>query len=104
MNKAYIIKKNEDIKSLVSKKNSVGSNYYAIYYKKANDFKMAVSISKKIGKAHIRNYNKRVTKEIIRKNIESLNNINLLIVIKKASLELKYNEKENEILRLLNKI
>lgn len=111
MNKCYILKKNEDIKELFCKKKSVGNRYFSIYYDKVyhkNDddinLKMVVSVSKKVGKAHLRNYLRRVMKEIVRKNIEDFNNLSLLIVVKKNAIELSYIEKEKELLKLIKKI
>lgn len=107
MNKQFILKKTYDIEKLVKAKKSVGNKYYAIYYKKAPSFKIVVSASKKIGKAYCRNYQRRVTKEIIRTNMNSLVNLkelNVLIVVKKNSLELNYIEKEKEIIRLIKSI
>lgn len=111
MNKCYILKKNEDIKELFSQKKSVGNRYFSIYYDKGyhkNDedinLKMVVSVSKKVGKAHLRNYLRRVMKEIVRKNIEDFNNLRLLIVVKRNAVELSYVEKEKELLKLIKKI
>lgn len=104
MNRAYILKKNEEIKSLINKKQSVGNRYYAIYYASSSGFKVAVSVSKKLGKAHDRNYYKRVTKEIIRKNLDNIEKVEMLIVIKKSSIDLSYQDKEKELKRLLYKI
>lgn len=101
MNKEYVLKKNEEIKSLINKKQSVGNRYYAIYYAISSDFRVAVSVSKKLGKAHDRNYYKRVTKEIVRKNLDIINNVELLIVVKKSSTDLSYQEKEKELKKLL---
>ena len=104
MNRQYSLKKNYDIQKIMSKRQSVGSSFYAIYYDFFDDIKVAVSISKKLGKAHVRNYNKRVTKEIIRKNKSLLSNKHLLIIIKEKSMNLSFQEKEREILKLLKRI
>ncbi len=111
MNKCYILKKNEDIKELFNKKKSVGNRYFSIYYEKTRvnkdiekDFKMVVSVSKKVGKAHLRNYLRRVVKEIIRKKLDQYDNLHLLIVVKSAAVNLSYCEKEIEIIKLINKI
>ena len=104
MNKKYSLKKSHDIEKLIKKKQSVGSKYYVIYYSFSDETQIAISISKKIGKAVIRNYNKRVIREIIRNNIVSFEGLTCLIVIKEKSTELNYTEKSVEILRLLNKI
>lgn len=107
MNKRYSLKKNEDIAKLVHLKNSVGNKYYAIYYRISNNDaipKIAISISKKFGKAVKRNYEKRVVREIIRPIINTLYNLELLIVIKKEVTALSFIEKATQINYLIRKI
>ena len=104
MNKENSLKKSYEIERLIKNKKSVGNKYYAIYYDFNDKTKVAFSINKKVGKAYIRNYNKRVTREIIRNNFESVKNLKLLIVIKEKSTELSYIDKEKELLKLLSQI
>lgn len=104
MNKRMSLKKNNDIKKLISKKQSVGNRFYAIYYNKTGVTKVAISISKKICKAHDRNYNKRVIREILRNNLSLFEEFEILLVIKEKSIELSYDEKEKEIKKILLKI
>lgn len=104
MNRKYSLKKNHDIEKLVCSKVSVGNRYYAIYYNKNKETKIAYSISKKCGKAVDRNYEKRVLREITRKIINDLSNLELLIIIKPASIMLTFLEKEQKINELINKI
>ena len=106
MNQKYVLKHNKDIESLVSKKNSVGNKYYAIYFDTCNDgAKIAVSVSKKCGSSPTRNYEKRVVREIIRTNyLEKLNGLMCLIVIKNNATELTYELKKQEIDLLINKL
>ena len=104
MNKTYILKKNHDIEKLIKYKHSVGNRFFSIYYKRCDDIKVVVSVSKKIGKAVIRNHQKRIVKEILRKNMALLNGLHLLISVKIPSLELSYEEKNKEISKLIKKI
>lgn len=104
MNKKYSLKKSQDIEQLIKKKQSVGNRYYAIYYSKEEKNLIAVSASKKIGKAHDRNYHKRVIREIVRENMGLFEGLNCLIVIKEKSIELNYTEKSTEIVKLISKI
>ena len=104
MNKKYSLKKSHDIELLIKKKQSVGNRYFVIYYDYNDEIKIAISISKKVGKAVVRNYNKRVMREIVRSNIELFKGLACLIVIKEKSTELNYTEKCDEIIKLLNKI
>ena len=106
MNKDYVLKKSEEIKELVDKKNSVGNKYYAIYFDDAeSEAQVAISISKKCGSAPIRNHEKRVVREIFRINyLEKINNVKCLIIIKKESLNLTYDLKQKELDQLVNKM
>lgn len=104
MNKQYILKKSYEIERLIKLKQSVGNKYYVIYYSSDEKTSVAFSINRKIGKAHIRNYNKRVTREIIRKNFCLIEGYKMLIVIKEKSTELNYIEKEEKLISLLKQI
>ena len=104
MNRQYSLKKNHDIEKLVRGKVSVGNKYFAIYYRKNNETKIAFSVSKKNGDAVIRNYQKRVVKEIIRELFEYVENYKMLIVVKKTNEELSFLEKRENLKRLLLKI
>lgn len=104
MNRQYSLKKNHDIEKLVRGKVSVGNRYFAICYRKINDTKIAFSVSKKNGNAVVRNYQKRVVKEIVRELFEYVENYKMLIVVKKTNEELSYLEKKENLKRLLLKI
>lgn len=104
MNKAYSLKKTYQIENLVKKKKSVGSKYYAIYFRENKDLKIAYSISKKYGCAVNRNYAKRVTREIIRKNFSVLPNVWMLLIIKPSSNSLSFAEKTKQIKYILTKM
>ena len=105
MNHKYTLKKNHEIKKLVAKLNkSVGNKYYAVYYQDSESTKVAISVSKKLGTAVFRNYQKRITKEILRRNFELLREKKLLVVVKINRVALSFDAKEKEIVKLLNNI
>ena len=105
MNHKYTLKKNHEIKKLVAKPNkSVGNKYYAVYYQDSESTKVAISVSKKLGTAVFRNYQKRITKEILRRNFELLRDKKLLVVVKTNSVALSFDAREKEIVKLLNSI
>lgn len=107
MNKRFVLKSNEDISRLVHAKRSVGNKYYVIYHSNNDETtpKIAVSISKHVGKAVVRNHEKRIVREILRKNhLVALAHTKVLIVIKASALALDYNEKEKNINLLIGKI
>lgn len=106
MKKKYILKKNYDIEKLVKKKKSVGNKYYAIYFDETNNItpKIAISVSKKLGNAVVRNHEKRIIREIMRSYLCDLENLEMLIVVKKNSLDLPFIKRNEEISYLLKVI
>jgi ribonuclease P protein component len=107
MNRKYSLKKNHEIEALVKSKQSVGNKHYAIYYRKDPTIqtpKIAISASKKLGKAIIRNYEKRVTREIIRLNLEKFQGFVCLVVIKIPSQGLSFEEKKQQLEFLMHKM
>lgn len=104
MEKEYIIKKNEDIATLVGKKKRLFSDNYIVYYYKHERFKLAVSVSKKLGKANIRNYEKRVVKEILRPLVKQMPSYQMLIVVREKALESEFLAKKEDLLGLIKKI
>ncbi len=106
MNKQYRLKKSFEIEKLVKKRISVGSSYFVIYYNVSSDKKtrIAFSVSKKLGNAVERNYEKRVLREICRGIIDTIYSLDILIVEKSRALDMSYDQKKGEIERLFKKI
>lgn len=106
MKRMHSLKKSYDIERLVKKRQSIGNKYYALYYQTNQDTRplIALSVSKKYGNAVKRNYEKRVTREIITEKIPSLNNLNILIVVKKNVETLTFVQKKAELQYLLGKL
>ncbi len=106
MNKKFILKKTYDIEKLISKKQSVGNKFYAIYYNyvEEKELQLAISVSRRYKTAVKKNYEKRVTKEILRKHLEKLENLEMLVVVKEGAGALSFEEKEKQILYLINLI
>jgi len=104
MNKKYIIRKNEEIKKIINKKNKIVNKYFIIYYSDNNfEFnRFCISISKKIGKAHDRNLIKRRIKDILMKNIIKSNK-DYVIIIRDAIKSLNYFEIKNNLINELER-
>ncbi len=106
INKEYSIKKSQEIEKIIKHKNSVGNRYFAIYTMENNEtthFRFSLSIGKKYGIAVERNLMKRRLREIIRKNINLMKNLDYVFVIKPLSKELDFLEIEKNIIYLLKK-
>jgi len=106
MNRKYSLKKSKDIDKLVKKKQSVGNKYYAIYYMNRMEKlpQIAVSPSKRFKTAVERNYQKRVTKEILRVDLSMIDYLKILIVVKTTVKDLTFIQKRNQLLYLIRKI
>jgi len=95
MKKHEIIKDHKDFNNIIHNAKFIKNNYFVIYYID-NDLKknrFGIAISTKFGKANIRNYYKRITRNIIDVNKKSFsNNKDYIIMIKGTCLNIKYNE------------
>lgn len=102
MNKKYIVRKNEEIQNILKKSKKIVNKYFIIYFCKNyfNFNRYCVSVSKKIGKANIRNLYKRRIKNILMKN--NLNNSNDYVIILRTSiLDIKYKKIEEELINIM---
>ena len=95
MNKEYIIRKNEEIKLIVKTGKKTVSKYFIIYNIESDTKynKYCVSVSKKLGKAHIRNKMKRRIKDILMKNKMELKR-KYVIILKKEAVTASYSDLE----------
>ena len=102
MNKKYIIKKNEEIQKIIKNSKKIVSKYFIIYFVNNNlkYNRYCISVSKKIGKANIRNLYKRRIKDILMKNNFNSSN-DYVIILRKPILDISYQEINNEIIKYL---
>ena len=91
----YIFKKGERV-------HTQNFNLY-IVKSKYKSYKIGYSISKKEGKAHVRNLLKRRLKEIIRRNNLAKSNRNYILQAKKGASTLSYSELESQLKKLFSK-
>lgn len=105
MKKKFRIKKSDEIQQLMSKRNTVGNSYFVLYYQKNHDninFRFALSVSKKFGKAHERNLMKRRLREVI-KDITFKSEAEFFIIAKLKSKGLNFSEIKESVEDLLKK-
>ena len=100
MNKKYIIKENYEIESIVKKGKKSVSKFFIIYNIESEvPYNMyCVSVSKKLGKAHIRNKLKRRIKDILMKNKLDLHR-KYVIILRKEVLSSSYETLREELLK-----
>lgn len=67
-------------------------------------FRLGVSVSKKVGNAVIRNRMRRLIKEIVRLNKDKLlDHVDIVFIVRKGALDLGYGELEKSVLHALRK-
>ncbi|MCK8824528.1 ribonuclease P protein component [Fuchsiella alkaliacetigena] len=93
--KSERLTKNHQFKRVYEQGNSIANEFVVLYFLKngGNKRRIGFSISKKIGKAVIRNRIKRIFKEIYRKNKNDLvSGIDLIIIARKGIAGASYKE------------
>ncbi|MBR1417142.1 MAG: ribonuclease P protein component [Bacilli bacterium] len=107
MKKFETIKQHKEFTDIINNCKYVKNKYYVIYYRKSNyNFsRFGIAISKKLGKAYLRNYYKRITRNIIdiNKNLFK-NNKDYIIMIKGACLESNYKDLLSNFENLLKEL
>ena len=103
MNKKYIIQKNKEIVEIIKKGKKTFFKYFIIYRKKneLSNSRFCISVSKKIGNAVVRNKLKRQVKDIIMKNMLTINE-DYVIILSSSFKDLSFEEKKAEILKGIN--
>jgi len=67
-------------------------------------FRMGVSVSKKVGNAVVRNRMRRLMKEIVRQHAdEIIDHLDLVFIVRKGALDLEYKELEKSVMHVLRK-
>lgn len=82
MKKEYRVKKNEDFSRIIKRKQSMANRTFIIYYLK-NDIghaRIGISVSKKLGKAVIRNKIKRQVRMIVKETINLDDNYDYIVI------------------------
>lgn len=107
MKKINVVKENKEFNKIISSKVCVKDKNLVIYYQKNNFgyYRFGITVPTKLGKAHIRNYYKRVLR-----NICDINKLcyskekDYIIIIRKGCLEATYQEIEKSFKYLIGKI
>lgn len=104
--KKFRLRKNIDFRKTYKRGKSLATRNLVMYIKKNNlkDSRIGFSISKKIGKAHIRNKLKRQLREIIRKKIPLIKKGYDIIFIARQGIKFSsFKDMEKDIMFLLKK-
>ncbi|MDO7906159.1 ribonuclease P protein component [Paenibacillus sp. JX-17] len=84
------------------------ANYQFVVYwfrrREVEQFRVGVSVSKKVGNAVVRNRMRRLVKEIVRHHeSEIIEHIDLIFIVRKGALSMSYQELEKSLLHVLRK-
>lgn len=107
MKKQYSLKRNEEIAKVVHKRVLVKNESFIIYYQNnqaIDHSRICISVSKKNGKAVVRNKIKRQTRAMIDEIFSLIEKIDYVIIIKQAFLEKTFQENKENLNELYMKI
>lgn len=107
MKKINIVKKNTEFSRIIGLKKAYSNKCFVVNYDVNSDNipKFGISVSKKVGNAVVRNKNKRQVKNIIDTNKKVYqNNLNYIIIVRQGAVLASYQEKEQALIELFNKI
>lgn len=100
-----MIKKDRKFRYIYNKGKSFANKKLVIYYIKNNDKKLeiGISISKKVGKAVVRNYLRRLIKENIRLHENIKTGYSMIFLARVGADDLDFNSMKSSINHLLRK-
>lgn len=105
MEKQLSLRKNRDFERVYKKSKAFYNRDFTILVRN-NGYKnprFGFSISKKIGKANQRNKLKRRLREIVRLNYSSINNVDIVIIPKKHTVDFTYDHLRSSLEHIFNK-
>ncbi len=104
MKKQYSLKSKIQFNKVLNKGQKISSQYFLISYRNSNEFKLGISVPKKLGNAVFRNYNKRVIKNIIPDlNLYNINK-DIVLVVRNKFIGLSIDQKTQILKEQLSKI
>lgn len=95
MKKEYRIKKESDFDKIIRKKNSFANKHFVAYFmenKENEHFRLGISVSKKLGKAHKRNKLKRYVRQFFTDNKEFIKTIDIVIIVRNNAVDIPFEE------------
>ncbi len=106
MKKINIVKEKKDFDKAFKLRKQITSKYAYIYIKEndVNNYRFGICVSKKIGKAVLRNKVKRRVKDILDKSKLHFDAKDYIIVLKKSVKDAKYFELKEDLIDILKKI
>ncbi len=110
MHKQWRLKRRNDFKKVYTNGKSIANRTLVLYLRSNSDvdeYRFGISVSKKIGKAVVRNRVKRLIKEAIRSIIRKYSikkNIDVVIIARKPVIDLEFAQVESSVEHLFRKM
>lgn len=105
MKKEYRIKREQDFNKIIKKKNSFANRQFVAYFldNEEGHFRLGISVSKKLGKAHKRNKLKRYVREAFTQYRDKLKNKDIIIIVRKDAVDISFEEFVKSINHILTR-
>lgn len=107
MHKKLRLRNRADFSRVYRHGKSFANHQFVVYWsrkKEVEQFRVGVSVSKKVGNAVVRNRMRRLVKEIVRHHQhEIVEHMDLIFIVRKGALDKSYQELEKSVLHVLRK-
>ncbi|MBF0710394.1 MULTISPECIES: ribonuclease P protein component [unclassified Gemella] len=94
MKKEYRIKREKDFHTIIKRKKSFANRQFVIYHSpnQQDHFRLGISVSKKLGKAHKRNKLKRYVREAIKQHKDRIVDRDIIIIIRAGAVNISFED------------
>ncbi|MHA0857573.1 ribonuclease P protein component [Paenibacillus sp. CMAA1364] len=107
MRKSLRLRNRADFSRVYRHGKSFANHQFVVYWFRKKDveqFRVGISVSKKVGNAVVRNRMRRMVKEIVRHQETTLiEHIDLVFIVRKGAIHMNYKDMEKSILHVLRK-
>ena len=99
------LRKNKEFNFIYKKGERVSTEHFTLFVVKSkfNNYLIGFSVSKKLGKANVRNKLKRRLREIVRRDVDVKNFQNYILLARNEAEKLPFNSLKDEIKKIFSK-
>ncbi|OAB42065.1 ribonuclease P protein component [Paenibacillus glacialis] len=107
MQKTLRLRNRADFSRVYRHGRSFANHQFVVYWfrkKEVEQFRVGISVSKKVGNAVVRNRMRRMVKEIVRHHdSELIEHVDLVFIVRKGAITMPYKDMERSVLHVLRK-